>query len=282
MTSNANAVQSVLRECLAEILRPIVRLMLSCGMSYGEFDAVAKTTFVQVATEKYGIRGRPTNASRVAAMTGLPRKLVSKIRASSHASDWSPDKKIHPLNTIIHYWRFDEEFSHGPGVPRDLRQEGVGGFLSLVKRYAGDVPPGAIRQELVRSGIAVSTAEGSLRLVRHVSLPDAFDEDFVRNTAFTLANLGDTLAHNAELLRQDADIQNLSGSTSRFFERYAWSNRLSSDSIAEFRAWVRQDGAAFIQRADEWLARHELGSSSSDTPCPPTGVGVYFFLRKDH
>ena len=62
------------------VLRPIARLLLRGGIGYREFSEISKTAFVQVATKDYGLRGRPTNISRVAVMTGLTRKEVRRIR----------------------------------------------------------------------------------------------------------------------------------------------------------------------------------------------------------
>ncbi len=61
-------------------LRPIARIFLGFGMGFKEFSDIAKTSFVDVATSEYGLRGRPTNISRVAVMTGLTRKEVRRVR----------------------------------------------------------------------------------------------------------------------------------------------------------------------------------------------------------
>ena len=62
------------------MFRPIARVMLRAGISWRELSDVLKTTYVEVATEDFGIRGRPTNISRVAILTGLTRKEVRRLR----------------------------------------------------------------------------------------------------------------------------------------------------------------------------------------------------------
>ena len=71
---------SVLAACRV-LLRPIVRLLLKSGVTWKEFADVAKTSFVEVATDEFGIRGRPTNVSRVAILTGINRHDISRQRA---------------------------------------------------------------------------------------------------------------------------------------------------------------------------------------------------------
>lgn len=96
---------------LQGVLLPIVKLMLRCGVGCSEFVAVVKTVFVQAATEDYGLRGRPTNVSRVAAMTGLSRKEVRRIRSEKGSQRWTRDMEVTPANTVLHYWHFDPDFA---------------------------------------------------------------------------------------------------------------------------------------------------------------------------
>ena len=67
-------------DALGRLLDPVVLLLLKSGITFREFSDLARTKFVQVATREFGIRGRPTNASRVAILTGLDRREVRKVR----------------------------------------------------------------------------------------------------------------------------------------------------------------------------------------------------------
>ena len=60
---------------------PVARCMLQSGIGLREFSKISKIAFIKVATADYGIRGRPTNISRVAVMTDLTRKEVKKVSA---------------------------------------------------------------------------------------------------------------------------------------------------------------------------------------------------------
>ena len=62
------------------LFRPIARIMLRAGINWQELADVCKATYVEVATEDFGIRGRPTNISRVAILTGLTRREVRRLR----------------------------------------------------------------------------------------------------------------------------------------------------------------------------------------------------------
>src|SRR6267154_1668494 len=153
---------STLLNSLAVILRPLVRLLLRGGIGYSEFNFVARSVFVDVATREYGLRGRPTNTSRVSAITGISRKQVGKLRAERRLTRWTPNMEATPLSTILHYWHHDPEFCSAAGTPRPLSSEGPGSFGALVARYGGDIPAGAIPASLIRAGTASENQEGLL------------------------------------------------------------------------------------------------------------------------
>jgi len=265
--------QTAVLSSLQGVLLPIAKLMLRCGLGCPEFIAVAKTVFVQAASEDYGLRGRPTNVSRVAAMTGLSRKEVSRIRSERRRDRWTPDMEVTPANTVLHYWHFDPIFSERAGCPRALPFNGSDGFAALVKKYAGDIPAGAIRKALINAGTVVEDPEGKLVVRERYFYPAAFNEDFIHNAAFALRSLGETLVYNAALA---GDCTSPGAIRNGRFERFAWTDRLKEEAIDRFKQWVRCEGTRFIERADNWIgANEEAGSPKSKRRI--AGVGVYFF-----
>src|SRR5262245_57687356 len=171
--------------------------MLQSGIGYSEFASVAKSVFVQVATDDYQRRGRPANFSQVSAMTGISRKEVSKIRKPPTEDRWTPNMEASPVNTILHEWHFDTDFSDGAGNAKALPFDGPESFSALVARYVGDIPPGAMRATLQKAGVLTQDADGRLAVNQQFFYSRVFDEDFIRGAAFSLGNLGSTLAHNA-------------------------------------------------------------------------------------
>ena len=70
MKKNVNA--ALLSACRI-LLRPIALLLLKGGVTWREFSELSKSVFVSVATDEFGISGRPTNVSRVSILTGISR-----------------------------------------------------------------------------------------------------------------------------------------------------------------------------------------------------------------
>jgi Family of unknown function (DUF6502) len=271
-------IQDALLSALEAILRPIAKLMLQSGIGYSEFASVAKAIFVRVATDDYKRRGRPANFSQVSAMTGISRKEVSKIRKLGPQERWTPNMEASPANTVLHEWHFDRDFSDGAGTAKRLPYEGPISFSALVSRYAGDIPPGAMRSMLQQAGIVTHDSDGLLSVGQKFFYARQFDEDFVRGLGFSLSSLGSTLVHNATVHKR-TDIPNERKRELGRLERTAWSEHMTEREIAKLKAWVEDDAAPrFLGEAQELIGKSEVPNTDRrDVQPRVVGVGVYYF-----
>lgn len=267
----------VLRGC-ESFLRPVASFCLRAGIGYKEFAEVTKRAFVAVASEEYGIRSRPTNISRVAVLTGLTRKEVSRIRLSLESNSLKFDLLRSPVNKVMENWHSDPDFHDGNG-PMWLAYEGESpSFLELVRRYGGDIPPKALLKELERGG-AIETRDGRVRPLVRFFEPNTMDDEFVTSTFFSLTNLATTLRHNAIVDR----------SKNGFIERYVWSNGLSEEALRSFSRMSQEKAVEFLDALDAWLVGHidanmrpeELASKPKDAVEKGAGLGIYYFELDD-
>lgn len=167
-----NVVQKEILKAFFLVLKPMARILLRFRVGYKDFNEIAKAAFVDVASADYGIRGRPTNISRVAVMTGMTRKEVRRIRNSLASGEDVVQVRHGPLQQLIRKWFVDERFLDANGQPATLAFHGKGAtFEELVRATGGDIPPGAIRTELKRTGAVVESADGSLTLAERSFRP---------------------------------------------------------------------------------------------------------------
>src|SRR6185503_11516786 len=95
---------------------------------------LAKTTFVEVATRQFGKRGRPTNVSRTAVLTGLARRDVRKQREKLEAAPDALSGYVTKASLVLTAWHLDPRFVDARGRPLPLAIEGEGAtFASLVR-----------------------------------------------------------------------------------------------------------------------------------------------------
>jgi hypothetical protein len=257
-------------DALGRLLEPIALLLLKSGITWREFADLAKVKFVQVATKEFGIRGRPTNASRVAILTGIDRRDVRKLRAASLEEPVSAPGFMSKPTQVLDGWFHDPNFRTARGEPRDLQvSEGEDSFAALVRRYTPGIPHVAMIKELRAVGAIEELPDGRLRALKRNYIPRELTDNQIRLWGSVLEDVGTTLEHN--LMRK--------ASQHARFERRALSLTVERRALPEFKAFLAAEGQAFLERIDDWLAAHQADKSAEDTP--PTlrlGVGVYQIL----
>lgn len=271
MTSN---VQLRMLNAVYACLLPIARLLLRSGITYRQFDSIAKRAFVREAIGENDSRGRTTNTSRVAVKTGLSRKDVRRIREllvdyrESGVGEIADQSG--PLARVLHTWHVDSKYTDESGRPRDLDfQDEEAGFCALVRAVAGDVPAGAVRAELKRAGAIVDLDSGSLRAVKRYYVPGSFDEKAITVMSGMLFPLAAGVAHNS----------NPNRAAEGFIQRFAFSDSLAASQVPEFRRWSRLEATKFIEAMDDWLAQHESSVPDPDAQDErrTAGIGVFYY-----
>ena len=251
-------------------LRPLARALLRVGVGYREFAEISKTAFVDIATKDYGLRGRPTNISRVAVMTGLTRKEVRRIRDKAAAGEETLVLRTAPMAQILHRWFTELEFLSNDGKPIELPFNGSDkSFSSLVRKYGGDIPPGAMRTELKRIDAVEDTAEGNLRVLkRNVSGLQSTDK-IVNGLATQLYPAILTFENNTGVDKiSDRWVQR---AVTTSFVRDTDLNRvrrISSDRLVEFTDSIDDLFAAYETLYDQ---------EESQAPNRAVGIGVFYF-----
>jgi hypothetical protein len=255
-------------------LRPIAKILLRFGIGFREFSEIAKTAFVDVATSEYGLRGRPTNISRVAVMTGLTRKEVRRIREKIEGGNDSVVVKTTPLSEVLHRWHAEPEFLDASGRPAVLPFSGESGsFSSLVKRYGGDVPPGAMRTELRRVAAVEENEDGTLRAISRTLHPKGAHEKLVTTLVHAIYPLVATVAHNVNPEREDESwAQMTTYSRSIRKSDIPRLRRISFDRLTEVAESVDD-----LFMAYETLHETDVEAGDNNT----VAIGVYYFEERD-
>jgi len=265
-------------EALRHLLRPIVRMLLRNGVTWSEFETLGKETFVAVAREDYGLQGRPTNTARVALITGMSRREVTRIKAEllgERPRDAAPHSRI---SQVLTAWHVDPTFLTPAGTPAVLPLAGEGqSIATLLKRYAGDTPHGAVLKELEQLELVEETA-GGYRVLAREYIRGVADPDLMRQAGIALHDHAATIAHNVDPERSEPAR----------LERMATNMALPRRQVRAFREFLAAEGQAFLERVDAWLAARAADDprpTSARAPSPSkrtppagtvrTGVGVY-------
>jgi hypothetical protein len=244
-------------------------MLLRFGIGYREFAEVARAAFVDAATAEFGVRGRPTNISRVAAMTGLTRKEVRRLRSLADAAATTGPGTV-PAE-VLHRWHTDPLYLGLAGVPLELPLEGPEpSFAGLVRACAGDLPAGAVRAELRRIGAVEESPSGALRPLRREVVPGSAMDAMLEGFATGLRPVTLTVGWNAAVAG--------SGGRRRF-QRAVTSRHIPVGRVAEAEAALHGRLTAWTEEVDDFLAAVERSPAGDEATGPTVtlGIGMYYF-----
>lgn len=256
------------------VLKPVARILLRYGIGFREFSEIAKTAFVDVASSDFGLRGRPTNISRVAVMTGLTRKEVRRLRDKIAEGKDTVIVKPTPMWDILHYWHADRDFLDSTGRPAKLPFAGENSsFSSLVRHYGGDIPPGAMRTELKRVGAIAEDEEGNLSVLKRTFRPKGDHESLVASLVHGVYPLIATVSHNTDPDRV--------GPT--WTQRIAFTQAVRKDDVPRIKRITADRIGAFAESVDDLFIAYETLNEPETTEDEKTtlAVGVFYFEDRE-
>jgi len=142
-----------------DALAPVVAMLLDSGVSSHDLAYLARWTYVQQAAARLGSQKRRASASRIAAATGLSRSDVRALLAApaprTGSSHWVPRAS----DSVLAGWFTDPDFLDAQGKPRALAYvPSALGFPELTRRYARDIPPRAMLNEMLDSKVVTETS----------------------------------------------------------------------------------------------------------------------------
>lgn len=256
-------------------LKPLVHVLVRCGITWKEFADLAKTAYVEVATARFGKRGRPTNVSRTAVLTGLTRREVRKQRERLERTDQAWTGYVTKGSLVLSTWHQDPDFLHTNGLPLVLPFDGEGAtFAELLHRCgAGDVRASTLLKELRDAGALRERPDGRLEALMRNYIPQSMDADLVRLWGTVISDVAMTYLHNLTR-RAKAPVR---------FERAAMNARVRAEALPEFRTFLETEGQAFLERVDAWLTAHQARAdqSTDDAGAIRLGAGVYHIQDED-
>ena len=250
-----------------QLLRPVVRLLLKASINWKEFSEMSKAVFVEVASAEFGIRGRPTNATRVAMLTGINRHEVRRQRQSLKAEGPLVPTYLNAAQRVLSGWHQDPDYLLEDGRPRQIpEQGGAPSFHDLCRRYGGDMPATALLRELRRVEAVIEGPKGLLTASMRTYIQARVDPEKLLRAGSVIEDLGDTVVH--DLVAPPAARLR--------FERRAENSGIDPRDVPAFQEFLETAGMAFLEQVDDWLTRHEqLAMQRASTARVRLGAGVY-------
>lgn len=266
MGTNA-ASRGVLRAALAT-LRPFVKRLLALGVRFGELEEGVRALFIEVAENEFAVEERRQTDSRIALLTGLNRKEVRRLRRTEPENLRARMFHMNHATNLIGRWLADPRAVDGKGRPRPIPYQAKRGasFMKLARAVTGDLAPGVLLDELVRTG-AAELRDGwvSLRSDSHVP----------RSAPEQLQILAEDPPEMVETLLRNV----LAEEPFPLLQRKVYYDNLGSDAMPRLRREIRRQGERFLRGMNRLLAKYDRDRN----PRAPggarrsAGIGLYAF-----
>ena len=263
-----NKALPVLRTAIRRLLTPLVKIILRNGLSYQAFMDEAKKVFIHVAEQEFSLQGRKQSAARVAIITGISRKEISRLQNSDTKETKEVSDSFNRSARVISAWVNDPEFQLKPGQPMELPIDGESPtFGDLVRKSSGDMLVRAMLDELVRVG-AVEVVDKNARLINRSYVPAHSGTEKLRILGTDVASLIETINHNMKEPQDDP-----------FFQRKVYYNNLPREALAEIKVLSSKHGQELIELLDKHIQVHDrdVNPDVEGEGCYTAGVGVYYF-----
>ncbi|MBT3046668.1 MAG: hypothetical protein G8D61_12525 [gamma proteobacterium symbiont of Ctena orbiculata] len=262
-------IRKTLTASILKLLRPLVRLMLRNGFTYGDFADLSKWTFMDVASKEFGIPGRKQTVSRVSVITGLTRKEVSRLQKIDTPDDSAIAHQYNRAARVISGWLRDRRFQTKKGAPAALYfDKGDASFSVLVKEHSGDVPPRAIYDELMRVGTIAKDESGKITLLSDGYVPRTGETGKLHILGTDVQLLLNTIDHNLQ-----------QGAQTPYFQRKVSYDNLPLEALHDFRNMSAEKSQALLVECDKYLSSHDrdVNPDSGGTGRKHAGIGIYYF-----
>jgi hypothetical protein len=234
---------------LARLLRPLVRLLIRCGVTFPILADLLRELYVNVAEREFALQGKPQTDSRVSLLTGIHRKEVRRLRGAGAPVSIVP-ASLSRTSQILATWLASADFADAQGRPRPLPRVSDRGpsFEALVQSVTRDVRPRAVLDEWLDRGMVEIDDDGHVVLLEAAFIPKSGDD---QQLYYFGRNLHDHLA---------AAAANILGPAPRFFERAVHYDGLSEQLARDLEARARALAMAGLSTAN----REAHGSCQGD------------------
>jgi hypothetical protein len=254
------------------LLRPLVRLLLTHGITFQTCCELLKSAYVKVAEEEFGLADKPQTDSRISLLTGIHRREISRLR-NEPAAELNLSQNASMSALLLTIWSGHPEYLDDQAkpisLPRLAKQGGGLSFESLVRSVSKDFRARVVLDEWLRQGLVTLDKGDNVHLVT-----DAFvqPQDMEEKIYYFGQNIHDHLA---------ATVHNLAGNTPSFLERCVYYDKLSADSIGELAEYSRAVGMRALHSINKRAAELQKRDGGNANAVYRTNFGVYNFSEAE-
>lgn len=271
-STSAPEFQPPILAAIRHLLRPLVRLLLSHGITFPIFCDLVKSAYAKVAEEEFRLASKPQTDSRISLLTGIHRREINRLR-NEPATVIVLSQRASMSALLLTIWSGHPEYLDEQGLPGPLPRLASKGtrrsFESLVQSVSKDFRARVVLDEWLRQGIVRLDEDDRVHLCA-----DAFvqPQDIEEKIYYFGQNIHDHLA---------ATVHNLAGGAPPFMERCVFYDKLSADSAKQLADYSRVVGMKALHSVNRRAAELQKRDEGQADAVHRTNFGVYNYSEME-
>lgn len=259
------------------MLTPLIRLLVSQGVTYPQFSAALKVAFLRAAHSELTVAGKRVSDSAISLLSGVHRKDVRALTSDGQLGSKPVDRALSVADEVFTRWVNDPTYLDADGMPRMLpvrsRGDDEPSFESLAQSVSRDFHSRAILDEMTRLGVAEAAGE-FVRLRAERFVPDA---GFAETLTYVSRNVYDHLGAVESNMKAIG-----AGARSPFLEQSVFADGLSGESVRELQELARRIWESALRRMYALATdRLENDQGTGGEQAVRMRFGVYFYSEPD-
>ncbi|MEM7467568.1 MAG: DUF6502 family protein [Pseudomonadota bacterium] len=271
MSSPGNPSKALIT-ALRQVLRPLVRFLLSKGITLPYLNQLLKEIYVEVAEQDFPLNEKPQTDSRINMLTGVHRKDVRRLREQDSTPDEIPPA-VSLGAQVVSNWLTERRYQDRQGDPKSLpirsKNARTVSFESLVSSVSRqDLRPRVVLDELARLGI-VAIDNDSVTLIKDAFIPSRGEDE---KLYYFAQNLRDHIA---------AAAANVDSSEAMFLERAVSYHGLTENDVLELESLSKKSANAALKEIDKRAKQLKKRSAARSDNNRRINFGTFFYSEPE-
>lgn len=276
-------VSSAFKRALKKILKPLIKLLLSKGITYTSLLEALKQIYIEVAEESFKLESKRLTDSRISLLTGIHRKEVKRLRENLQDEISEPEIKAGISAAIIASWQASDDYTDAQKKPLPLPRNGKApSFESLVYSISKDKHFRSVLDDWLHQGIVFLDEQQNVCLSAESFVPNKDEDEKVffagRNIHYHL----EVISHNLQSKPQ-ADDSNLDPQTAAriapMFDRSVYYKNLSDKSVQILESKAKENALNSLLEINQLASQLQQKDMHQPNATSAMHFGSYFYRQ---
>ena len=260
---------SLITVALRKILQPLLKLLISKGVTLSLVTNILKETYVSVAEKEFSDNKKHQTDSSISVLTGVHRKDVKKLRNQTIDKQEIPES-IAKGSQIVALWVSNPETTNDEGWPISLPKKSKNtkevSFETLVTSFSKDIRPRTLLDEWLRLGVVSIDDNNRVKLNNNAFIPEKGYEEKIFYFGRNIHDHIETAMKN--LLNEESKSQ---------LERSVHYAGLTKESLKKIEDLSQQLAMDNLLKINKIAKKYAENDKNSNDKKYRFNFGVYFF-----